>query len=175
MLKDQLQHKIDFKTKPLGALGTLETLALQIGRIQNTLTPKLTNPTIVVFAADHGIAQSGVSAYPQEVTFQMVMNFLQGGAAINVFSKQNNIQLKIVDAGVNFDFEPHQALISAKIAKGTKNFLYQKAMTDIELQHCLQKGEEIVTDIFSANCNVDRKSTRLNSSHSTLSRMPSSA
>lgn len=154
MLKDQLLHKIDFKTKPIGALGTLEKLALQIGQIQNTLTPKLTNPTIVVFAGDHGIAKEGVSAYPQEVTFQMVMNFLQGGAAINVFSKQNNIDLKIVDAGVNFDFEPNENLINAKIAHGTKSFLTEKAMTEVQLQQCFDTGSEIVNSIYEDNCNV---------------------
>ena len=153
-IKEQIQHKIDFKTKPLGSLGTLENLALQIGTIQNTLSPTLQNPTIVVFAADHGIAKVGVSAYPQEVTFQMVMNFLLGGAAINVFSKQNNISLKIVDAGVNFDFEPNHNLFIAKIDYGTKSFLHEKAMTETQLQQCFDKGNEVVNSIFENGCNI---------------------
>ncbi|MCH2231826.1 MAG: nicotinate-nucleotide--dimethylbenzimidazole phosphoribosyltransferase [Crocinitomicaceae bacterium] len=154
MLEEQIQHKIDFKTKPVGALGTLEKLALQIGQVQNSISPTLNNPTIAVFAGDHGIVNEEVSAYPQEVTFQMVMNFLQGGAAINVFSRQNKIQLKIVDAGVNFNFEPCGKLIDAKIAFGTKSYLQEKAMTKIQLQQCLGKGTEIVNAIFEANCNI---------------------
>ncbi len=151
---EQLQHKIDFKTKPLGSLGRLEKLALQIGTVQSTVSPILQNPTIVVFAADHGIAKEGVSAYPQEVTFQMVRNFLQDGAAINVFCKQNDISLKIVDAGVNYDFEPNDNLIHAKIDNGTRNFLYQKAMTETQLQQCFDKGKEIVNSIFEKGCNI---------------------
>ncbi len=154
MLKEELQHKIDLKTKPLGALGILENLAFQISSVQNSLTPQLLNPTIVVFAADHGIAKEGVSAYPQEVTFQMLMNFLQGGAAINVFSIQNKIALKVVDAGVNFDFEPNENLINAKISKGTKSFLQEKAMTETQLQQCFEKGNEIVTNVYKSNCNI---------------------
>lgn len=153
-IMNDLQHKIDFKTKPIGALGTLEKLALQIGTIQNTLSPTLQNPTIVVFAADHGIAKEGVSAYPQEVTFQMVMNFLQGGAAINIFSKQNNIDLKIVDAGVNFDFEENKNLVNSKIDKGTKSFLKDKAMTENQLHQCFEKGKEVVSQIAKGECNI---------------------
>lgn len=153
-LIEQLQHKIDFKTKPLGALGLLEKLALQIGIIQNTLSPILRNPTIVVFAGDHGITKEGISAYPQEVTFQMVMNFLQGGAAINVFSKQNNINLKIVDAGVNFDFEPNENLITAKIGYGSKSYLAGNAITENELELCFTKANEIVETVFATNCNI---------------------
>jgi nicotinate-nucleotide--dimethylbenzimidazole phosphoribosyltransferase len=149
-----LQHKIDFKTKPLGALGVLEKIALQIGAIQNTLNPTLTKPTIVVFAGDHGIANAGVSAYPQEVTFQMVMNFLQGGAAINVFCEQHNIALKVVDAGVNFKFGANPNLINNKIGFGTKNFLHEQAMTSIELQSCFAKAADTVDQIFNDKCNV---------------------
>lgn len=153
-LKEQLQHKINSKTKPIGALGMLEKLALQIGTIQNSLTPSLKKPTIIVFAGDHGIANEGVSAYPQEVTYQMVMNFLHGGAAINVFSTQHGINLKIVDAGVNFDFDKYENLINAKIDKGTKSFLHQKAMTETQLLQCFEKGKEIVTQLANEGCNV---------------------
>jgi nicotinate-nucleotide--dimethylbenzimidazole phosphoribosyltransferase len=154
MIEKEIQHKIDFKTKPLGALGKLEAIALQIGSIQNSLSPKLNKPTIVVFAGDHGVAREGVSAYPQEVTFQMVMNFLQGGAAINVFCKQNSITLKVVDAGVNFEFEKNQNLINAKIGLGTKSFLTEKAMTATEQQLCFEKGAEIVNEIFENSTNI---------------------
>jgi nicotinate-nucleotide--dimethylbenzimidazole phosphoribosyltransferase len=150
-----LQKKIDFKTKPLGSLGLLETIAVKIGSIQNTLTPKITEPTIVVFAGDHGITKTKrVSPYPQEVTQQMVFNFLNGGAAINVFCKQNIINLKIVDAGVNADFDQNDNLISAKIAKGTKDFSLEKAMTTTQCNSALEKGKEIVNTLFYKNCNT---------------------
>ncbi|PWK17303.1 nicotinate-nucleotide-dimethylbenzimidazole phosphoribosyltransferase [Arcicella aurantiaca] len=153
-IEKKLQHKIDFKTKPLGALGILEKIAIQVATIQNTLSPSLQKPTIIVFAGDHGVANDGLSAYPQEVTYQMVMNFLAGGAAINVFAKQHNITLKIVDAGVNHDFEPHPNLVDAKIAKGTQSFLREKAMTEAQLEACFQQGKEIVNAVANTGCNV---------------------
>ena len=153
-LQEQIQHKINNKTKPLGALGKLEEVALQIALIQETLTPSLVKPHIVVFAASHGIASEGVSAYPPEVTFQMVLNFLQDGAAINVFTKQNGIELALVDAGVDHDFEPDKNLINAKINHGTKSFLSESAMTETECQRAVDKGKEIVKNIAKKGCNV---------------------
>lgn len=148
-----LQEKIDSKTKPVGALGTLETLAFQIGTVFKTLNPKIINPNIVVFAADHGIANHGVSAYPQDVTRQMVNNFLEGGAAINVFCNQHDIKLSIVDSGVNYDFPTNANLINAKIAKGTQSFLHAPAMSDTELQLCFEKGKAIVETIAKTGSN----------------------
>jgi nicotinate-nucleotide--dimethylbenzimidazole phosphoribosyltransferase len=148
-----LQEKIDSKTKPLGALGTLETLAFQIASIFGTLNPKIIRPNIVVFAADHGIANHGVSAYPQDVTRQMVSNFLNGGAAINVFCKQNDITLSIVDAGINYDFPTNTKLINAKIGNGTQSFLHAPAMSERELELCFEKGKSIVSTIAKTGCN----------------------
>lgn len=153
-IKEQLKIAIENKTKPLGALGVLESIATQIGTIQNTIRPTLNNPHIVVFASDHGIAVEGVSAYPAEVTKQMVLNFLNGGAAINVFCKQNNIQLKIVDAGVKTDFAPHENLIISKPKNGTANMLNQSAMTENELKFSLESGKKVVHYIHQNECNV---------------------
>lgn len=151
--ESDLQLKIDNKTKPTGALGILEVLAKQIGTVFKTLEPKIIQPNIVVFAADHGIANHGVSAYPQDVTRQMVTNFLEGGAAINVFCRQNGIQLSIVDAGVNYDFPPNANLISAKIDRGTKSFLQDPAMSKEQLELCFEKGSEIVSAIAKKGSN----------------------
>ncbi|KZY63538.1 nicotinate-nucleotide--dimethylbenzimidazole phosphoribosyltransferase [Oleiphilus sp. HI0071] len=153
-LRAQIQHKIDSKTKPLGALGLVETLAMQICLVQKTLEPTLIKPTIVVFAGDHGIAHEGVSAYPQEVTWQMVMNFVSGGAAINVFTKQHAMDLCVVDAGVNYDFPEGLGVVPKKIAKGTKSFLRQAAMSHDQLKQALDYGRELVSDLAEAGCNV---------------------
>jgi nicotinate-nucleotide--dimethylbenzimidazole phosphoribosyltransferase len=115
--------------------------------------PKINKPNLVVFASDHGIANHGVSAYPQDVTRQMVTNFLDGGAGINVFCKQNNIELSIVDSGVNYDFPTNLNLISAKIAKGTQSFLHDPAMSKTEMELCFEKGSEIVSNIAQTGSN----------------------
>ncbi|WP_067148493.1 nicotinate-nucleotide--dimethylbenzimidazole phosphoribosyltransferase [Pseudotamlana agarivorans] len=154
-LQQALQHKIDTKTKPLGALGKLENLAFKIGCIQNTETPKITNPTIVVFAGDHGIAAKGeVNPFPQEVTAQMVYNFVNGGAAINVFSKTNDIDLKVVDAGVNHTFDSEIGIIDAKIDFGTKNYQNEPAMTLQQCEEAFKKAEIIVENLHKNGCNT---------------------
>lgn len=157
-IQQELKHKIDFKTKPVGALGRLEEIAIQMGQIQNTLSPQILNPHIIVFAADHGISATGlVNPYPQAVTAQMVLNFIHGGAAINVFCRHNNIELKVVDCGVNYKFEGianSRKFISAKIDYGTKNYLEEDAMTERETLFAIEKGKEIVQGIAAADCNT---------------------
>ena len=151
--EEKIQQKIDSKTKPVGSLGVLEDLSKKIALVFNSLEPKINRPHIVVFAADHGIANHGLSAYPQDVTRQMVANFLEGGAAINVFCKQNKIELTIVDAGVNYDFPTNTALVSAKIAKGTQSFLQMPAMSFVERDLCFEKGKSMVAKLASEGCN----------------------
>jgi nicotinate-nucleotide--dimethylbenzimidazole phosphoribosyltransferase len=152
-LEKSLQQKIDLKTKPIGALGKLEELAKQTALIQQSLYPVLDAPTVVVFAGDHGIALEGVTPYPQEVTFQMVMNFLNGGAGINVFSKQNGLTVKVVDAGVNHNFGTIENLLHYKVNHGTRSFLKGPAMTIEELTDCIDKGSTIVNELYKNGCN----------------------
>ena len=155
-LKNQLAHKIDNKTKPPGSLGRLEEIAQKIGLIQQTLTPELSKPSILVFSGDHGIATEGVSPFPQEVTQQMVLNFISEGAAINVFAKQNGIDITVIDAGIKgeFDETAQQKIINLKIAEGTKSFLHEPAMTDKQCNEAIQKGTEIVQQCYDNGCNI---------------------
>lgn len=152
--QEQLQYKIDHKTKPLRALGMLEDIAFRIATIQQTLTPELKEPHIIVFAASHGIAESGVSAYPSEVTPQMVLNFIAGGAAINVFTRQHGIKLLLADAGVDYEFEPNEQLIDLKVNRGTRNMLHEPAMTRQEGELCLERGALLVDRVKETGCNV---------------------
>ena len=149
-----LQHKIDFKTKPQGALGRLESLALKIGEILDTDAPVLQDPQMVVFAGDHGLARRGVSAFPQDVSWQMVENFLAGGAAVSVFSRLNDIALTVVDCGVNHDFlaglpagTQRPGLQVCKVAgaeHGTADSSVQAAMSAAQCQQAMQNGMDLI-------------------------------
>ncbi len=131
-------------TKPQGALGRLEPLAAQICAIQGSLRPAITRPVAIVFVADHGVADRGVSAYPRAVTEQMVGNFLAGGAAISVLSRLQGMELWVVDAGVAGDCGEHARLIDAKVARGTRDFVAGPAMSVEECQEALRRGQEIL-------------------------------
>jgi nicotinate-nucleotide--dimethylbenzimidazole phosphoribosyltransferase len=149
-----LQHRIDRKTKPPGALGRLEGLALQLGLVQQTLTPELCQPHIMVFAGDHGAARAGISAFPQDVTWQMVENFLAGGAAINVFCRQMELGLTVIDSGVNHDFGQRPGLINAKVGNGTANYLEEPAMGAEQRDAALARGRELAHALAANGCNV---------------------
>ncbi|KVG53311.1 nicotinate-nucleotide--dimethylbenzimidazole phosphoribosyltransferase [Burkholderia territorii] len=153
-LRKRLQHLIDHKTKPPGSLGQLEVLALQIGLIQRTEKPHVQRPVTIVFAGDHGIAAEGVSPYPQAVTAQMVANFLAGGAAINAFSGVAQSVLEIVDAGVASPLPVSDRLVSLPVARGTRNFAAEPAMTLDEAKTALVAGAARVRLHASLGTNV---------------------
>ena len=146
-LAQRLQHLIDHKTKPLGALGRLEGLAHQIGLILRSVQPQLQQPQMVVFAADHGLAARGVSAYPSDVTWQMVENFLAGGAAVSVLARQHGLALTVVDAGVARDLAPRAALQIRKVAHGTADCSTQPAMTEAQCLQAIRHGREVVQSL----------------------------
>ncbi|MCE2615458.1 MAG: nicotinate-nucleotide--dimethylbenzimidazole phosphoribosyltransferase [Phocaeicola sp.] len=154
-IKPVLIDKINNLTKPKGSLGMLEKLALQIGLIQQTLTPSLKNPHNILLAADHGIADEGVSKSPKEVTWQQLSNFVHGGGGISFLCRQHHFKLDIVDAGVDHDI-PYKTsgILNYSIARGTKNFLHGPAMTDEQRNICLERGAEIIDKVYAQNCNV---------------------
>jgi nicotinate-nucleotide--dimethylbenzimidazole phosphoribosyltransferase len=140
-LAKELQHVIDTRTKPPGSLGRLESLALQIALIQRSARPVIVRPTVIVFAGDHGIAAEGVSPFPQEVTVQMVANFLAGGAAINAFARAADMTLEVVDAGVATAMPESDRLVDAAIRRGgTRNFAREPAMTRDETLLAIDRG-----------------------------------
>ena len=142
-----LDAAIANKTKPLGSLGMLESIAKQLGLIQQTVEPAIHEPAILVMAGDHGIVDENISAYPQSVTWQMVENFLAQGAAINVFARQNHCALHIIDAGVNHDFGPREGLIDRKVGPGTRNFARAAAMTGGQCDTAMRHGIELVESL----------------------------
>ena len=143
-LRSALQARVDGKTKPLGSLGRLEALAVQIGCILGTSSPRLDQPQLVVFAADHGLVAQGVSAYPSDVTWQMVENFLAGGAAVSVLARQHGLALTVVDAGVRHDFAPRPGLLHRKVGPGTADALTGPAMSEAQCEVAITAGREVV-------------------------------
>ena len=153
-IKPVLWDKINNLTKPKGSLGRLEELALQIGLIQQTLSPSLRHPQNIIFAADHGIVEEGVSLSPKEVTWQQISNFLHGGAGINFLCRQHGFTLKIVDAGVDYDLPYDKGIINFKVRRGTQNYLHGPAMTKEEADLCLERGAEIVRHCHEEGSNI---------------------
>lgn len=133
-------------TKPTGALGRLESLSIQLAGITARPRPRFQNKAVILMAADHGVAGEGVSAYPPEVTAQMVLNFQRGGAAINVLARQAGAQVSVVDIGVNYDFQNMPGIWHRKIARGTANLRRQPAMTCAQAEQAIQTGLEVAEE-----------------------------
>ena len=153
-LKGAIQEKIDNLNKPKGALGRLEELAMQVCLIQQTLEPSLAHPCHLLLGGDHGIEREGVSASPREVTWQQMINFTHGGGGVNMFCRQHGFKLRIVDVGVDYDLSSVDGIINRKIARGTKNFLYEPAMTEEEYNQTIQVGCDLVDDCVAEGCKV---------------------
>lgn len=154
-IKDEIISKIDNLTKPKGSLGRLEELALKICLIQHTLNPELREPHNVLFAADHGIIEEGVTVSPKEVTWQQLSHFSKGGAGINFLCDQHGFRLVLVDAGVDYDIPSGHGIIDMKVRRGTRNFLHEGAMTGEEFDLCIERGAKIVEEIHATTgCNV---------------------
>jgi nicotinate-nucleotide--dimethylbenzimidazole phosphoribosyltransferase len=143
-LSEQIADAINNKTKPRGALGALEDLAARVATIQGTVTPVLAKPAILVFAADHGLAREPVSAYPREVTAQMALNILAGGAGINVFCRQHGIDVVLTDAGVDWPGDKPEGMVDHWMGPGTASSLAGDAMTADEVEGCLTAGADVV-------------------------------
>lgn len=154
-IEASLIKKIDNLTKPKGSLGRLEELALQIGLIQQTLSPELRSPHNVLFAGDHGIVEEGVTVSPKEVTWQQLSHFSKGGAGINFLCEQHGFKLILVDSGVDYDIPAGHGIIDKKMGRGTRNFLHGPAMTEEVFDVCLERGASVVEKIHEdTGCNI---------------------
>ena len=153
-LESAIQEKIDNLNKPKGALGRLEELAIQVCLIQQSLTPSLANPCHLLFGGDHGIECEGVSVSPREVTWQQMINFTHGGGGVNMFCRQHGFKLRIEDVGVDYDLSAVEGIFNHKIARGTKNFLYEPAMSEKEFDQAIQIGSELVDECIAEGCKV---------------------
>ena len=158
-LQSAIQEKIDNLNKPKGSLGRLEELAMQVCLIQQTLEPSLAHPCHLLLGGDHGIEREGVSVSPREVTWQQMINFTRGGGGVNMFCRQHGFHLRIVDVGVDYIFNEelrmkNEEFFDRKIARGTKNFLYEPAMSEEEFDQAIQVGVDLVDDCVAEGCRV---------------------
>ncbi len=153
-LQAAIQEKIDNLNKPKGSLGRLEELAMQVCLVQQTLDPSTAHPCHLLLGGDHGIEREGVSVSPREVTWQQMLNFTRGGGGVNMFCRQHGFHLRIVDVGVDYDLSGVEGIIDRKIARGTKNFLYEPAMSEEEFDRAIQVGVDLVDDCISEGCRV---------------------
>ena len=157
-LQPAIQEKIDNLNKPKGSLGRLEEIAMQVCLIQQTLSPSLAHPCHLLLGGDHGIEREGVSVSPREVTWQQMVNFAHGGGGVNMFCRQHNFRLRIVDVGVDHDLENEELgtfkIENYKIARGTKNFLHEPAMSEEEFNRAIQVGIDLVDACLAEGCKV---------------------
>ena len=153
-LRSDIQAKIENLNKPKGSLGRLESLAMQIALIQQTLSPSLSHPCHLLLGGDHGIEREGVSVSPREVTWQQMINFSRGGGGVNMFCRQHGFDLKIVDVGVDYDLSPYPAILNRKIARGTRNFLHEPAMSKEQYEAALTVGADLVDNCQKQGCQI---------------------
>lgn len=153
-IADSIQQKIDHLNKPKGSLGRLEELAMQVCLIQHTLSPSLNHPCHLLLGGDHGIECEGVSVSPREVTWQQMINFTHGGGGVNIFCRQHGFDLSIVDVGVDYDLSGVEGVINRKIARGTRNFLHEPAMSEEQFNCTIEVGCELVDDCAKKGCQI---------------------
>lgn len=154
VLRAKIQDKTDNLSKPKGALGRLEEVAMQVCLIQQTLSPSLAHPCHLLLGADHGIEREGVSVSPRDVTWQQMINFSRGGGGVNMFCRQHGFKLRVVDVGVDYDLSRYPGIIDRKIARGTRNFLYESAMSEEEFDQAISVGAGLVDDCVAEGCRV---------------------
>ena len=154
MTQEEIQRKIDNLNKPKGSLGRLEELAFQIAMIQQTLSPELRHPVHLLFGADHGIEREGVSVSPRCITWQQMINFTRGGGGVNMFCRQHDFDLCLIDVGVDYDLSAYPQILNRKVGWGTADFLFEPAMTEQQMEQCLAVGREQVDAAVAKGSNI---------------------
>lgn len=154
VLTENISDDIFGKTRPYGDLGKIEEISLKMAQIQNTRHVEIKKPHLLLFASDHGIAQEKVSIFPQELSYQLVLNVMSGKSPINLFADQHQMEVLVIDAGIRYDFNPNFPIIHAKIRKGTRNFLVEPAMTTDEMEKAIETGVSLVDKLHENGCNT---------------------